>query len=342
MSQQGLELAQEAAKAFARPLEITASHQDIEVAGFDVFLQHLRRNAGQNPLPGTAISLAEIEGLFSATQEGKDGVAGIGEARTNNVRTYLDHQQVLVRREGGFALSEASDMKIPGMFCGIDIVGGDSLEAARKRVFHNFLLIFPETFTLLRCFAPPGLSKASAKRLAERFCFCRKLNDANTSLCINQLESMGLIISKERNGEGILVAEGVPPLSGIVFFMVEAALQVSEHQPDTQIRAITLIEQLDEWMPGAETVFRLDSIQSMLRAPEPILRREVQGTQVRLTWNSLAWCVRQGLVDPLQVARVLKRAKEEEALNHLGESILSRATKLNPSNATDYNRIFGN
>jgi hypothetical protein len=222
------------------------------------------------------------------------------------------------------------------MFGGSDVVGASSPDLVRRMLASNYLLVFPEALSVLRAFAPPGSTKANARRQADRFRFCRKLNDTNVSFCINELEVLGAI----RPHGDALVATPPPPPSAAAHFVVEAALEITGYKLDTQIPTNLLVQQLIDRMPVAESVVRQGSLHLQLGGPESLLRPELAGAQVRVTRSAFQWMVGQGIIDPLWVGQMLRAEGQRDSAIALGRAIMPKVSSLRPTNIDEYIAVF--
>ena len=331
-------LAKAAISAFEWPLGISKSHQPMAPETLTAFVLKIwrwhRANGGS---PGSArLTSAVLEALINDTVIGADGIAGTrtdpGQLRT----IVVGWQNILVEDGLGFRLSERKDLRNSAAFGGADIVGANTSEGARSMFAHNHLLLFPELFHVLRVFAPPGAERASAKLLADRFCFCRKLNETNVSYCIKELEGLGIVRS---DGSKLKASMPVPACAAAAN-IVEAVLQVSDYRLDTQVMARLAIDHLGSWMGDPERTVRENTIHQRLGAPEPLLKLELAGAQIRLTRSSFLWLTEHGMVDPLSVGRVLKADGDIEGLEELSKAVMPKVLGLSPSNTSDYVGVF--
>lgn len=240
---------------------------------------------------------------------------------------------VLTSEGTGLRASQREELANDAMVSGADVLGSWQGQAGPllRRLAHNHCLLFPEAMLLYRHFAPPGAPLSRLKEFTDHVVFCRKVNSFRVDVIRNEGESLGML--RRASNHGLLLHR--LPAPAIACFVVESYLQVGGHQLDVGLQADTVAMQLSFLLPRMDLFGRWQ--QELGGTP---LRSEVGRSQVRIDWAGFTWLVGHGMVDPIQVAQVLRAHGFNDHVKEAGDRLRPIVTKNNPTNSDAYLAAF--
>jgi hypothetical protein len=248
------------------------------------------------------------------------------------------HYNVFADRSAGeLRLTDRSDVLNDVFHTGRDLFAAPDQKGVRRELSSNHILLFPEMLDVLTLFPHSGARKSVEQARRDCFVFCRKLNEPVCDNLVEEAIDLGLL-ERVEHATDQLYRVGYVPVPARAAMAVESYLQTSGYQLDVSISRRAVEEQLGFIVPGVQ----IDrSWQEQLRPTGPVLRPEVGGSRLRLTPDDFLWVVRQRLVAPIDVGRVLVRQKEGEAAVWLLAQFEPRLKKLSEiANLDDFRSAF--
>jgi hypothetical protein len=307
------------------------SHQPTQPDACKVFLTRMRRRLASEYRPGQLLPRSMVDDLVQEVVQGDEHVAGVP-TRTVELRdTFTYKHQIFIQVESGWRFSERKDLLNDAMFSGLEILQAQSDTHALHRFAHNHLLLYPETFPLLRTFAPPGSEKAALERWAGYFFFARKVNSVTVGYIGWELEHLQIV----RKGQGLELFRPTPAV--IAYNFVDAYLQASDMRLDHGVPTQDIVTQLNMYFREARKYLLSPDWQRDLRpSGGSLLKREMGDSQLRLGREEFLWLTEHSLVEPSMVGRVLRGLKASAALQSLREKLEPILTKNAPVNEHEY------
>jgi hypothetical protein len=218
--------------------------------------------------------------------------------------------------------------------------GGDELlltrhvAARRAWLAHNYLCEFSEALPVLAMHASGNLTKNALQPLEGRWLMFRKLNSVRVTLIANELRDFDLTVPAAPDG---YTANHLQPAPMLAYAVIKSYLQVSQYVVDkgvsAELVAMALRGSLRE-KTAASALRNPEAWASQIGRESAVLDREAQGGQLRLKPDGLVWYARVGLVDPVDVGRVLRGLRADAAAKRLREAFADLVQ--NCTNASDF------
>ncbi|WP_157231884.1 hypothetical protein [Hyalangium minutum] len=291
----------------------------------------MRRRLGSDYRPGQSLPRNTVDDLVQEVIHGDEHVAGVPAKPAELRDTFTDKHQIFIQLADGWRLSERGEMLNKAMFSGLEILQAPSDAHALHRFAHNHLLLYPETFPLLRAFAPPGSEKSALDRWAGHFFFSRKVNSVTIDYIAWELEHLQIV----RKGQGFELFRPAPAV--IAYNFVDAYLQASDMRLDYGVPIQDIVTQLNMYFREARRYLLSPDWQRDLRpSGGPLMKREMGDSQLRLERADFLWLTEHSLVEPSLVGRVLREMKSFAALQALREKLEPILIKNTPINEHDY------
>lgn len=287
------------------------SHQKIPLGACLAFLKRLKQ---REESAEAAFSRDVFDEVFELVKNGDAKFAEYNIKKARDLETPLCAWYGLLVTEGeDFRLSRREQMGNKAAFGGVDLVRASSEAQMLDRMAHDHLLSYPECFHMLDVFGAAGKPRSNADRLEGTVCFARNLNATVKDYVLLELQFFGILAESPSNS----LAVRRLPCAAVGYLVTEAYLLYSEARLDVQVRTEDVRTRLGFYLSGQVSI--LDGTwQRELCPAHPLFAFEVGATQMRLSREAFIWLTQAGLVDPRNVALVLRGMKENESLAKLG------------------------
>lgn len=276
-----------------------------------------------------------IEEVLALVDAGDDKIAGLHLRDAGEVhKAIVDRYRILVRDGDAFRISTRDDLDSKAAFGGDEILQAATETLIVDRLAHNHFLVFPEALKVFEILNRRAVPQTAFDDIVDNFHFARKINSVIADYIRTELVQYRVLRRKDSHIELHRV-----PTSALGYLVTEFLLLLSDHRVDIGIRASDLYEQLLPFLRDPEATLR-SRWQDDLRADIPLLSFEVGGTQVRMSAESLIWQTEQGMVDPRNVALVVKRNGTSQQLSLLRVDASRLVNANSPRNAREYLAAF--
>ena len=205
----------------------------------------------------------------------------------------------------------------------------------QRDLAHNYCLSFPERMSMLKYFSPPGNPQSVLRDVHDMFLFHKKINSFLTDVFAREAHELGMIQPSPNASGSVLYRL---PASAIGWLVVGCWLRLAKYRIDIGLPTADLETQLGFYVSPQHV---LGPWQKPLGCDQQILRAETSGSQVRLTREGFLWMVAVGLVDPLDVAQVLRVVDADGVRKELGRRVFCERVRRNsPRNADEVLTYF--
>jgi hypothetical protein len=192
---------------------------------------------------------------------------------------------------------------------------------SQRSLANNYCLAYPERMRMLAYFVLPGETKSVLNGLDHHFLFHKKVNNVLTSCFFENAKVLGMLEQDHTHGMKLHRL----PDTAIAFLAVRCYFEASAFQVDVGISVKDVQTILDFYIPRKNLI---GPWRSRLAGPGiTLFRDENAQSQIRLTTEGFLWFVSCGLVDPVDVARVLRNLGAKKPLKLIAKCFEDRIEK---------------
>ena len=205
----------------------------------------------------------------------------------------------------------------------------------QKLLANNYCLAFPERMAMLWYFSLPGEAKSTLNKIDHHFLFHKKVNSVLSSYFVEDAKSLGMLEEKQPHGLRL----GRLPDNALAYLTTRCYLQVSDHMIDIGVSGNDVENQLGYFVSAKH--FYGPWRKRFSPKSVTVFQAEMANSQIRLLPEGFNWMVGCGLVDPIDIAKTLKKYDATKQIKKIGTSLKSRIEKAaekatEPVNLNDF------